>query len=235
MSVRLSLAESTLLRVFGRVAEVRAVEAVGDAFRFVTLGGPDLVDRRWRSGDMIQLSLGAWESRAYTPHRYDPGRGELQFVGFVHGNGIGSTWLSTAAVGVSCQLVGPRQALDLERVRGPAIFVGDETSFSTAAAIPDRRDVACIFEVTDADASRTVLERLGIRNGILILREPNERHLEAVEQLVMAAERPSVILTGKATTIAHLYKSLRRAGRSKTATNVAYWSPGRKGFSGVQR
>lgn len=43
------------------------------------------------------------------------------------------------------------------------------------------------------------------------------------------------VLTGKASSIQRIYKALRRAGVRGKRVNIAYWAPGRKGFSGIQR
>lgn len=74
----------------------------------------------------------------------------------------------------------------------------------------------------------------------LVTREAGDRHLEDLEprllELFASAPATRGILTGKAASIQRLYKALRRAGvPGKQLTNLAYWAPGRKGFSGVQR
>lgn len=84
-----------------------------------------------------------------------------------------------------------------------------------------------------------MLERLGLTDAIVVQRAPGEAHLEIVEAHVLDALRSSTaraVFTGKAASIARLYKAARREGiPGKRITNIAYWAPGRKGFSGVQR
>jgi len=242
MSQRTSALESTVLRLLGRRTMVQNVEKVGEQFQLITIGGEDLVDRKWTAGDMIQISFGSWESRAYTPFSYDATRGSLEFIGHVHNNGIGSAWLESLRVCDPCVFVGPRAALDLGTVARPALFFGDETSFSTAAAMRATphgyRDVSFSFEVTSPESCRKVLDRLGLSQARLFQREPGDRHLDAVEAHVLTAFGPSTrgVFTGKAASVARLYKAMRRAGiPGKQITNLAYWAPGRKGFSGVQR
>ncbi|MFY2561728.1 siderophore-interacting protein [Corallococcus terminator] len=237
--------ESVFHRLVSRRAWVREVEPVGDAFRLVTLVGEDLENRRWVPGDMIQIGFAGLAGRAYTPHSFDPRTGTTTFLGYVHGPGIASNWLASATTGEQLFLVGPRSALDLSAVNRPMFFFGDESSFGTAAAIratsEGLREVAFSFEVESKDASRLVLERIGITNGVtLTLREPEDRHLERIESdltsALRAAPRTRCVFTGKASSLQRLYKAVRRAGLStKQVTNVAYWAPGRKGFSGVQR
>ncbi|XYH93591.1 siderophore-interacting protein [Sorangium sp. So ce1128] len=232
-------------KLVAREANVRKVESVGERFRLVPLAGEDLKNRTWTAGDMIQIAFAGWESRAYTPLSFDPRTGTVTFLGHVHGNGIASNWLASATSGEQLFLIGPRSALDLDAVNRPMIFFGDETSFGTAAAIratPEGlREVAFSFEVESAEASRIALERIGVTNGVtLTTREPQDRHLDRIERdltgALRAAPQTRCVFTGKPSSIQRLYKAVRRAGISaKQVTNIAYWAPGRKGFSGVQR
>lgn len=242
---RTGVVQTAFNRLIAREAEVRKVESVGEDFRLVTLAGEDLENRSWTPGDMFQIAFAGWESRSYTPCAYDPRRGTVDFLGYVHGHGIGSAWLASAQVGERRFLFGPRSAVDLSSLRRPAVFFGDETSFSTAAAMKATpsalRDVAFLFEVTSIEGSRVALDRLGLTDAVtLVSREDGDRHLDSIEDQVLGAfgarRETQGVLTGKASSIQRLYKSLRRDGASaKRVTNVAYWAPGKKGFSGVQR
>lgn len=237
--------ESVFHRIVSRRATVREVEAVGDAFRLVTLVGEDLEERRWRPGDMIQIGFAGLAGRAYTPLSFEPRTGTTTILGYVHGHGIASSWFASATTGEQLFLVGPRSALDLEAEERPMLFFGDETSFGTAAAIRatsrGMQEVAFSFEVDSVEASRIALERIGVTTGVTLTpREPREGHLDHIESKLAEAlrtePRTRCVFTGKASSIQRLYKAVRRAGLStKQVTNVAYWSPGRKGFSGVQR
>lgn len=237
--------ETTFLKLFGRRAEIRKVECVGELFRIVTLSGEDLRDRPWTPGDMIQIAFTGWEHRAYTPFTFDPLTGTAEFLGYVHGNGIGSAWLSSPTIGERRFLAGPRAAVDLNGLRRPGLFFGDETSFSTAAAlqatVPGVRGVRFFFEVASVEASRAALARLGITDEVTLTpRERGDAHLEALESQVLrefhATRDTHGVFTGNARSIQRLYKALRRSGASaRQIKNVAYWAPGKKGFSGIQR
>ncbi|APR75582.1 Hypothetical protein A7982_00928 [Minicystis rosea] len=234
-----------MYRLIARQAEVRKIEPIGERFRLVTMAGADLEDRAWTPGDMIQIAFAGWEHRAYTPLAFDPRTGTAEFLGYVHGNGIGSAWLASASIGERRFLAGPRAAVNLNALRRPAIFFGDETSFSTAAAMRATpfglRDVLFVFEVSSTEDSHAVLDRIGVTDDVTLMpREHDDRHLERIEHQVLeafkAGREAQGIFTGKASSIQRLYKSLRKSGvSSKQITNVAYWAPGRKGFSGIQR
>lgn len=238
--------ESAMLKLIARSVEVQAVETIGSYCR-VTFAGADLVGRAWTPGDMIQISFGGWASRSYTPFAFDAHRGTTELLAYVHGHsdGIGSAWMSTLALGERCSFVGPRGAVNLPALRRPAIMFGDETSISTAAALrataPGSSDVMLFLEVTSLDAARAALDRLGLRERVLVVRRADEDlHLDQLEREMLAAFHAAptshVLLTGKAASIQRLYKALRRAGMgSRQAKTIAYWAPGRKGFSGVQR
>lgn len=194
---------------------------------------------------MIQLAFAGWESRAYTPLSYEPKQGRLDFLGYVHGNGIGSEWLCSPIFGEALFLIGPRQGVDLNELRRPALFFGDETSISTAVALlatsPGVRGVEFFFEVKSMERARSAFERFGVHESITcVLREEGDVHLETLERLILErfAVRPEMrgVFTGKSSSIQRLYKALKRSGvPTKQVTNVVYWAPGKKGLSGAQR
>jgi NADPH-dependent ferric siderophore reductase len=232
-------------KLLARRVQVRAVEAVGERFRLVTLAGENLEDCRWTPGDIIQIAFVGWAGRAYTPLSFDPRAGTITVLGYVHGTGTGSEWLASATVGEWRFIVGPRAAVNLNAMRRPATFFGDETSFSTAAALAATpsgyRDIKFVLEVSSLGESRAVLERLGLFDAVtLVAREEGDLHVEKIERALIetygATGAAQGLFTGKASSIRRLYKGLRAAGvPGRHLTNVAYWAPGRTGFSGVQR
>lgn len=240
--------ESAFRRLVSSRAKVHKVERVGETFRLVTLVGEELQGRRWCPGDMIQLGFTGFQGRAYTPLSFDPSEGALSFMGQVHGDGVASEWLGSASAGGEVSFVGPRRSgLNLVDAPRPLFFFGDETSVGTAAALlagADRAgDITLSLEVS-AEAEldvRAVLERLELTPHVaLFTRKPEDRHLERIKHEMMTVLHASAdahgILTGKASSIQYLYKAARRVEvPAKRITNVAYWAPGRKGFSGVQR
>lgn len=229
-------------RVVARRARVARVAHVGARFCEFTLSGDDLEGRDWTPGDMIQIAFGGWQSRAYTPITFDPVAGSMRLLGYVHGHGIASAWLASLSTGTEVHLVGPRAALDLDRLPRPLFLFGDETSFATAAALRATPDglagVTCAFEVEDACEARTVLDQLGVFPRTLVVRQADDAHAPALERSLTDAltHRTHCVFTGKAAAIQRLHKFARGAGVSgKQLTSLAYWAPGRKGFSGVQR
>lgn len=237
--------ELAVLKLTLRQVEVQNVEAIGERFRVVTLAGESLRGRSWTPGDMLQIAFPGWQSRAYTPFAFVPEHATAQFLGYVHGNGVGSAWLAAAHVGESRFVLGPRGAVNLSVLQRPLVLFGDETSFSTAAALratpTGLSGVRLVFEVSSLEQSRAALERLGLATiSTLIQREAEDAHLEAAFAAVHAAFASSAttrcVLTGAAPSIKRMYKALRRFGvPSKQVSNCAYWAPGRNGFSGVQR
>lgn len=240
---------SFLLDIATREAEVTHVEAVGPHFRSITLGGEQLRGASWTPGDMVQIVLsgaallGPWELRSYTPFSFDCERGAMQILALVHGNGPGSAWFAAARAGTRCRIVGPRTALSLLAPPRPMLFFGDETSFSTAAALRETpegyRGVRFVFEVTAVDEARAVLEAFGLVGDMVLLvaREQDDRHLGDLERRVLDAWRSSAVvhgvLTGKASSVQRIGKALRAAGVARRQlTNVAHWAPGKAGLKG---
>ena len=228
--------ESKVLGLFSRRAKIHAVEALDPAFRLITLRGEALAGARWTPGDKVQLALGGWTSRTYTPIAWEGS--ETRLVAYVHGDAPGALWARDVAAGDECLLFGPRSSVDLARLRRPGVVFGDETSFGLAASLQatadGTRDAAFVFEVTSPAASRAVLDRLGI-SATVVAREPGDAHLAAVEETLVRAfasrQATHGVLTGKATSIQRLYKALRSAGvPAAQVRNRAYWAPGKRGL-----
>lgn len=195
---------------------------------------------------MVQIILSGatlfdhWELRSYTPLSVDPDTGTTQILAFVPGHGPGSDWVVSVCVGMRCRFMGPRYALSLPKAERPAVFFGDETSFSTAVSLratpSGHRDVRFVFEVNSFAESRSALGRFGMGDAVtLVAREEGDRHLDRLECEVLDAHRSAGaahwLLTGKATSIQRLYKALRAAGVPRRQfTNVPYWAPGKKGL-----
>lgn len=64
---RAGLLESAMLKLFTRKGHVLDIKDIGSAFRMVTLGGEALREVEWTPGDKIQIQLGGWVQRTYTP------------------------------------------------------------------------------------------------------------------------------------------------------------------------
>ncbi|WP_439659606.1 siderophore-interacting protein [Lentzea sp. HUAS TT2] len=234
-----------LLDLATHETEVHHVEEVSPHFRLVSITGDGLRNASWTPGDIVQVIvvgaalLGPWEIRSYTPLALDPETGTAEILWYVHGGGPGSDWGASATAGTSCRVVGPRRAVSLLKPRRPLVFFGDETSFSTAIAARATpsgfQDVRFVFEVDSVEESRAVLGRFGLSDAVVVAREPGDDHLHAVEREVVGAYRSagSGLLTGKASSIQHLYRALRAAGaQGRQVNNVPYWAPGKKGLKG---
>lgn len=240
------IVESVFHRLVSRRASVERAEILGDKFRLITLASPDLVGGRWRPGDVVQFGFAGFKGRAYTPLSFSPSTGAFSVLGYMHGDGVASSWLTSAAVGCQVFFIGPRSAgLNLEMLPRPLVLFGDETSFGTAAALPHTSKgaggVTLYFEANDEQASKLALERVGLSDHLtLVTRKPADQHLERIERelarVLHAVPNTRCVFTGKASSVQRMYRAARRAGLpTKQVKCVAYWAPGRRGFSGVQR
>jgi len=231
--------EGALTRWFTRSATVREVRVLDEQFRLVTLGGEALRGVEWSPGQKLQVAMGGWAYRTYTPFDWDPKDGSTRLLLFLHGEAPGSAWGRALKEGDGCTLFGPRHSLDLESLERPALFFGDETSFGLALAL--RRtargegDVRMLFEVTSRPAAEGVLAELGIENAELIERTSGDAHLDRVEGLasehVTARSVRGCALSGKASSIRRLNQRLRSLGLSSREIRTrAYWAPGKVGL-----
>ncbi len=231
--------ESTLLKLFARPATVTAIEDVSPRFRAITIAGDGLASVAWVPGQKVQMALGGFVARTFTPMVWDAKDGSTSILVFMHGTAPGASWAASLTVGASCQIFGPRASLDLTTLRRPAIMFGDETSFGLACSLratgEGMRDITFLFEVASIAESQMVLRTFGVHDAILVERRPDDGHIAEVETALAEAvglRTPAqFVLTGKATSIQRLHKFLkgRDIGSAEIKTK-AYWAPGKTGL-----
>jgi NADPH-dependent ferric siderophore reductase len=235
--------ESVLLKLVARPATVTGVETLGPRFRRLTLAGAALQGVAWQAGDKVQMPLGGFVSRTYTPLSWDSQRGETQLLAYLHGDAPhaapGTAWAAGVARGDACQVFGPRSSLKLAQRTRNAVFFGDETSFAAAAAFNAMsgwlHKVSFVFEVSQVDECRPVLQALNLREAVLVPRAPDGVHLAEVDgqidRLAAATRASDFVLTGQAGSIQHLVRALRQRGKSSAdLVTKAYWAVGKSGL-----
>lgn len=228
----------TLRRLFGKQGTITAVELISDQFRLVTVEGAALKGVAWTPGQKLQVAMpsSSFAARTYTPLEWDPEAGRTRILGYAHGDGPGSAWLRALEVGDVCDFFGPSGSLDARRLHGELAVFGDETSIGLGYALAredKKRSVHCYFEVIDLRSAERVTSTLGIGNVTFFTTQAGEAHLERMEAALapLCAAGSSFVLTGRAGTIQHLSRSLKRHAvpASRIATK-AYWAPGKTGL-----
>jgi ferric-chelate reductase (NADPH) len=231
--------EGALTRFFMKSSTVRELSVLDERFRLVTLSGASLRGVRWTPGQKVQVALGGWAYRTFTPLSWDAVNGSTQLLLYLHGEAPGSIWGRALQVGDSCTLFGPRDSLDLNALDRPALVFGDETSFALAHALRftsrGAADVRVVLEVSSKAVAEGILGQLEIANAELIERTPDDSHLSQVEQIAVghlqARAIKSCALSGKASSIQRLNKRLRSLGLSSSQLRTrAYWAPGKVGL-----
>lgn len=233
---RIGLLESAMFRLFTRPARVLDIEDLGGAFRLVSLGGEAMRGVAWNPGDKVQLQLGGWVQRTYTPIAWDAQAGRTRILVHLHGEGPATQWARALREGDDCVLFGPRKSLDLAPQGRPVILFGDETSLGVAAALSTVAPAAqLLFEVSSLADAMPAIDRLGMQGARVLARLDNDWHYAGLTKELAALLRANpdadVILTGKAGSIRHLGQFLRREnlGRGRRQ-NKAYWAPGKTGM-----
>lgn len=223
-----------------RPAEVVRVDTLSEGFRLITLAGADLRAVAWEPGWAIRIDVGGGANRSYTPISWDAVAGEARILAFVHGEGPGAAWASGVRAGDACRFLGPRRSLDLGALDEDLPFLfGDETSFGLAQAMSLRQGMSgatvFLFEVSSADAAVQAWQSFGTQRAIFVQRAEADAHLKEVEartlQILDEWAPTPFVLTGKATSIQHLGRSLANRGvASSQVRTKAYWAPGKTGL-----
>lgn len=231
--------EGAFSRLFTRSATVSEARTVAENFRLLTLSGPALQGVTWIPGQKVQLMLGGWVQRTYTPLSWDSQGGVARLLAYAHGPFPGSDWSRTLAEGDTCAIFGPRGSLDLNALGRPAVVFGDETSIGLVHALchtPARADaVHVVLEVSALDAAQMALDAIGVAGCQLVQRRADDGHLAEVEQiaagLLQRHSPESWVLSGKAPSIQRLIGRLRQLDvPRRRIQSKAYWAPGKVGL-----
>jgi len=226
--------EASVQKLFARSAKVVAIDDINPAFRIITLAGEALRGVAWTPGDKIQLQLGGWVQRTYTPLDWDADGGRTRILVHLHAGGPGSQWARSVRAGDAAVLFGPRKSIALPPSPAPTIVVGDETSLGLAAALTHHGGapaVHVLLEVAELASTLPVLTRLGIGGAQLCVRREHDAHVPALSASLVALlvldARADLVLTGRAATISRLVRGLQHSGKRHTK---AYWADGKRGL-----
>jgi NADPH-dependent ferric siderophore reductase len=229
--------EAAVSRLFTRAASVSEAVTVADGFRRIRLEGPDLRGVAWAPGQKLQIMLGGWAARTFTPMSWDAEAGITELLVYTHGAGPGAAWAEQLRGGESCLAFGPRRSLDLSALTGQPLLFGDETSIGLARALRGAGFGAArvVLEVTAPAAAAAALEAVGLSGATLVQRRPDDSHLKELEAELETWSRAegldSCVLSGKAGSIAVLHRALRRLGVARgRVLSKAYWAPGKRGL-----
>jgi ferric-chelate reductase (NADPH) len=229
------LLEATVQKLFTRSVTVVDIVDFGSAFRLVTLGGAALVDVAWTPGDKVQMQLGGWVQRTYTPIDWNATTGHMRFLAYLHADGPGTQWARGLRTGDAAVVFGPRKSIALAAPRAPVIVFGDETSLGLAAALSGRGAAAVMLEVASVADTLQVLEHLQMADVHLCIRRDDQAHFTELEAhlsaLLMEDASPELVLTGQASSIQRVSRFLRETGiGAGKRHSKAYWATGKKGL-----
>jgi ferric-chelate reductase (NADPH) len=235
--------KKTILNLIGdrllTPARVSGVEKVSENFRILHLESALFEKESFRPGEKIQINTGDWDVRTYTPIALNPHVGKLSILAFLHGQGPGSRWASTAKAGDCVQVLGPKPSLTLRDAEA-IVFFGDETSFAVASTFKKHFGEAAsshfVFEVSSIAEAKMVGERIGLGSrSIFLARQLDDSHLEKASEHLQESLRANplhpFVLTGNAKSILHLRNQMRARGLLAKETKLkAYWAAGKMGL-----
>ncbi|PIA06114.1 siderophore-interacting protein [Citrobacter portucalensis] len=232
--------ETAMQKLFMRSAQVTAVEPLGERFRLITLSGDALKQMKWTPGDKIQLQLGGWVQRTYTPIDWNPLLGSTRILAYLHGDGPGADWARYLCPGDECVFFGPRGSIDLTKITSPAFVFGDETSIGLMAALHSRTStqdgpITYVLETASFDNTQVAIRALGLGGLQIIERQADGAHRVKIEALADKLQQTSLsatfVLTGNAASIQPVRQFLRQRGiKASRFQNKAYWAAGKKGL-----
>lgn len=224
-------------RMFMKQARVVKSQTLASGFHLITLQSEDFKGIAWAPGQKLQISMGsAFQARTFTPMLWDGQTGQTSLLGYAHGNGPGSSWLSNTRVGAQCDVFGPHASTRLDHTSGKLVLLGDETSLALAYAICHHEPglaMQGLFEVTAMDPAQQIIIDLKIGGITLFERTESDSHLAEMERklLELASTGSTFVLTGRAPMIQRLRRNLQHIGVPKGRLIAKpYWAPGKTGL-----
>jgi len=222
-------------RLFFTTATVTKVADLAPGFRLLDLEGSELTKSQGKAGDKIQLRASStFGLRTYTPLDWDRARGRFRICAFLHGAGPGATWMRALRDGNACSFFGPRGSLAFEKMTGPIVLFGDETSIGVAAALRALRgsEASVVLEGTSARDVSLVAETLGLSDVHAFAKKPDDEHLGDAAKAIAraAASGGTIVLTGRARSIVTVRDRLYAEGVTTKMRSKAYWADGRTGL-----
>lgn len=196
-------------------ARVASIERVTDHFTLIELESDAFARATWRPGEKIQINVGDWNVRTYTPLAIDGSRARI--LVYTHGNGPASAWSQRVRTGDVCQFIGPRSSLNADP---NAILFGDETSFAVASTF----QIRCVIEVSNLSEAEIVRDKLGLKRCTLVDKSSEIAAIFAIQE--MRKNDELVLMTGNARSI----QRVRHAIGANGTRVKAYWSPGKTGL-----
>lgn len=230
--------EAAVQKLFARSVNVLEAVDIGSTFRLITLGGDALRDVAWTPGDKIQMQLGGWVQRTYTPIDWDAIHGRTRILVHLAADGPGTQWARRVRPGDVGVVFGPRTSIQVAPASAPTILFGDETSIGLAAALVHHGlapAVHVLLEVAAPADTLEVLAHLRVDGVHLCTRRAGDAHVAELEAnlsaLLMLDAASDIVLTGKASTLQRMTRFLKQTGIGAGKRHTkAYWAAGKTGL-----
>jgi NADPH-dependent ferric siderophore reductase len=237
----MSIIKRTLLSAIGDrfLDEVKVADVVEVSrnFRFIELEAEVFKATEFSVGEKIQINVGDWNMRTYTPLSINRESGRLGILAYLHGKGPGSDWALTVRSGDQCRALGPRPSLRLAPSDGSLIFFGDETAIGVAAGLKrksrSRVSVQLFFEASSPEETSSILKGLGLKDYAVFPKGENGLISNDLEHAVLAAVQPTsqVLLMGRAQSIQIMHRQLKaQSFPMSSVITKSYWSENKAGL-----
>lgn len=217
--------------------EAHVVSAATPAprFRVLELQSDALAGKHWEPGSKIQVNIGAWETRTYTPVPVDVPNGRFRVMAWLHGAGPGAKWANAVRTGERIRFFGPRASLRGPDDTRPLVVHGDETAIAMAATFLQARGgtgVHAFIEAEDPAHAEVAARAIGLENA-RFFPKGGDRHavLEALARAARNDPHAGILLAGHAQSIRDTRVHLRGQGVSTARLRIkVYWADGRAGL-----
>lgn len=227
----------SVFSIFLTQTKISKIERLTNGFVLIEMTGRKLKESKWIPGGKVQVDVGNFTYRTFTPISVDKVEGKLSFICYQQNHGPASHWINALKVGDPCEVFGPRDSLDFSTLEGDAILFGDETSFGISKVLLNKveKKSHLFLELTSAEVGKEALDRLGVTGQRIIERSLDGSHLQQLSQEIVdrLSQIPDakIFLTGRASSIQQVRTYLKNSGIPTNKLKVrAYWADGKVGL-----
>jgi len=219
----------------GPLVKVLEIHYITPSIKKITFQG-NISKMDFIIGGASVIRVSETEYRNYTVAYHDIEKGTIEVIFHIHGNGVGSTYISTLKTGDELYISIPRGHRAYDPKVKQYVFFGDETTLGLACSLftvmkQNGDQFQFIFELDNAN--KNVPNLLGLENHTIFVKDGSFSSEIWLKNLPIFQtpdfKNTNFVLTGNVRSVQALRRVLKNLNTGKILAQ-GYWLEGKKGL-----